>query len=202
MTRADLQALKAPLLVLAATLLAAAAAIGFTDRMLAAAHEELAREQARLKEARTRLQKSGEEREIIVRYLDGFRQLERLGFVGEEARINWLDGLRLANQQADLFGVDYQIGVQRPYPFAADFNPGAIALYHSVMKLRFPLLHEEDLARFFAQLAHQRVGVFTVDQCLLRRLETGGAIRYQPHLSAECELSWITAKVAGGGQRK
>ncbi|HXF67978.1 MAG TPA: hypothetical protein VNK67_14935 [Burkholderiales bacterium] len=202
MTRADLRALKTPLLVLVATLLAAAAAIGSTDRMMVAAREQLAREQARLVEARTRLQKSGDEREIIVRYLDGFRQLERLGFVGEEARINWLDGLRLANQQADLFGVDYQIGAQRPYPYAADFNPGAIALNQSVMKLRFGLLHEEDLMRFFAQLARQGVGVFTVDQCLLRRIETGGALRYQPNLSAECELSWITAKVAGGGQQK
>ena len=59
-----------------------------------------------------------------MRYLDGFRQLERTGFVGEEQRINWLDGLRLANQQADLFGVDYQIGTQKPYRTPPNSIPG------------------------------------------------------------------------------
>jgi hypothetical protein len=201
MTRADLQALRNPLLVLAATLLASATLLWYTDLLLAQAHQQLARAQAQLKEARMRLQRSGDEREIIVRYLDAFQRLERAGFVGEEARINWLDGLRLANQQAGLFGVDYQIGIQRPYPYAADLDPGQIALNHSPMRLRFRLLHEEDLVHFFSLLARQDVGLFTVDQCLLRRIETGGTTRYQPNLSAECELSWITAKVPAGERK-
>jgi hypothetical protein len=202
MTRSDFQALKNPLLVFLAVTLIGAATVYYSERLRATQRLELVRQQAQLKDARTRLQKSGDEREIIIRYLDRYRQMERLGYIGEEQRINWLDGLRLANRQADLFGVEYQIGAQRPYAYAADFNPGQLALNQSVMRLRFRLLHEEDLLRFFNALARQGNGLFTIDQCMLRRINTGGIIRYQPNVNAECDLSWITVKVAPGPQSR
>ena len=202
MNAADLQALRNPLIVLVAVLLAGAAAIYYSDLMAVAARQQLAQQQNQLKEARTRLQKSGDEKDVIVRFLDGFRQLERSGFVGEEQRINWLDALRLANQQADLFGVDYQIAMQKRFQYAAELNPGPIALNQSIMRLRFRLLHEEDLVRFLNALARQGGGIFTVDLCLLRRIDTGGVIRYQPNVQADCELSWITAKVGAAADQK
>jgi len=200
--QADLQALRTPLIATLVVLLAGAAAIYYFDRLKKEARQQLTQQQVLLKEARTRLQKSGEEKDIIVKYLDSFRQLESAGFVGEEQRINWLDGLRLANQQADLFGVDYQIAMQRPYPFAADFNPGQLTLNQSLMQLRFQLLHEEDLTRFLNALARQGGGIFTVDQCVMKRLNTGGVIRFQPNVGAECDLSWITLRVGPNVDQK
>jgi hypothetical protein len=200
MNAADLQALRNPLLLLLVVLIAGASAIYYSDRLKAVARQQLVQQQGQLREARTRLQKSGDEKDVIVRYLDDYRQLERSGFVGEEQRINWLDGLRLANQQADLFGVDYQIATQKPYPYATDFNPGQIALNQSAMKLNFRLLHEEDLMRFLAALGRQGGGIFTVDECSMKRVDTRGVIRYQPNVTAECELSWITAKVGASAQ--
>jgi hypothetical protein len=202
MNQADLQALRNPLLVVAGVALLGALAVYSSSRLMIAAGQQLSQQQLQLKDARTRLQKSGEEKDIIVRYLDGFRQLERTGFVGEEQRINWLDGLRLANQQADLFGVDYQIGAQRPYAYAAEFVPGALALNQSVMRIRFRLLHEGDLGRFFDSLARQGTGIFAVDQCMLRRIDTRGVIRYQPNVNAECDLSWITVGIGASAAQK
>lgn len=202
MNQADLQALRNPLLALAAVALIGALAVYYSGRLMISARQFLAQQQVQLKDARTRLQRSGDEKDIIVRYIGGFRQLERTGFVGDEQRINWLDGLRLANQQADLFGVDYQIGAQKPYAFASEFSPGALALNESTMRVRFRLLHEGDLGRFFDSLARQGTGIFTIDQCQLRRIDTGGVIRYQPNVSAECDLSWITVKVGAGGAQK
>ena len=202
MTQADLQALRNPLLVLATVALLGALSVYYSSRMMIAARQQLAQQQVQLKEARTRLQKSGEEKDIIVRYIDRFRQLERAGFVGAEQRINWLDGLRLANQQTDLFGVDYQIGVQSAYPFASEFSPGPLMLKQSVMRVRFRLLHEGDLSRFFNALANQDSGIFTIDQCRLRRIDTGGVIRYQPNVNAECDLSWITIEVGASAEQR
>jgi hypothetical protein len=202
MNQADLQALRNPLLALAAAALIGALAVYYSGRLMVSARQQLAQQQAQLKDARTRLQRSGDEKDIIVRYIGGFRQLERTGFVGDEQRINWLDGLRLANQQADLFGVDYQIGAQKPYAYASEFSPGALAMNESAMRVRFRLLHEGDLGRFFDSLARQGTGIFTVDQCQLRRIDTGGVIRYQPNVSAECELSWITVRAGAGGAPK
>lgn len=195
MSQEDLQALKGPLAFLLVVLVAGAGAIYYSDRAKATARQQLVQQQGQLREARTRLQRSGDEKDLIVRYLDSFRQLERAGFVGEEQRINWLDGLRLANQRADLFGVDYQIGTQTAYTYSTDFNPGPIALNQSVMRLQFRLLHEADLMRFLSALAAQGGGLFTVDQCKLSRIDTRGVIRYQPNITADCDLSWITAKV-------
>jgi len=202
MNQSDFEALRTPLLVLLAVLVAGAGAVFYSDRLLTSERQQLLQQQGQLKQAHVRLQKSGDESDIIVLYLDRYRQLERTGFVGEEQRINWLDGLRLANQQADLFGVDYQIGTQKAYPFAAEFNPGQIELNQSLMQLRFRLLHEGDLLRFFDALARQNAGIFTIDQCLLRRIDTRGVIRYQPNVNAECELSWITAKVGAAAAQK
>jgi len=202
MTRADLQAVRNPSLLLAAILVVAAAGIYYTDWLVKGARQQLSRQEALMRDARTRLQRSGEEREVIVKYLGAYRDLQRAGFVGDEQRINWLDGLRLANQDADLFGVDYEIGVQKPYPYAKDLNPGQIQLKESLMKLRFRLLHEEDLMRFLDTLKRQGAGLYTVDQCALRRLNIGGVIRYQPNIAAECELAWITATVGTGTEQK
>lgn len=197
MNAAELNALRAPVLVLLTAALAAAGAVYYTDGLLQQARRQLAQQEVQLREARTRLYRSGEEREIITRHLGRYRELQRIGFVGEEQRINWLDGLRLANQRSELFGVDYQISAQRPYPHAGEFNPGQIALSQSVMKVRFRLLHEEDLIRFFNALAQTGAGVFCIDECTLKRIDAGSALRYQPNLAAECELSWITAQPAG-----
>ena len=199
MNQADLAALRNPLLVLVAVLLIAAAAIYSTEQIGASAEKQLKEQKDRLSQARTRLQKSGEEKDVIVRYRGAFQALERAGFVGEEKRINWLDGLRVTNQQADLFGVDYQISAQKKYRYASALEPGDVQLYESEMVLRFRLLHEEDLVRFFALLARQNVGIFQLNQCELRRIDTRGVIRYQPNLSVKCDLSWITAKVPKAG---
>lgn len=193
----DLKALQAPLLALMAAALAATGAVYYTDMLLKQGQQLLTQQEMQLREARTRLYKSGEEKEVIVRYLGSYQQLQRIGFVGDEQRINWLDGLRITNQQADLFGAEYQITPQRPYPYASELSPGQLALNQSVMKLRFRLLHEEDLTRFFNMLASVGAGVFSIDECTLKRIDASGSIRYQPNLAADCELSWVTAKPVG-----
>lgn len=202
MTRADFKAVRNPLLALGAILVLAAGAVYSTNQLALGARRDLAQQETQLKDARTRLLRSGDEKDLIVRYLGAYQQLQKQGFAGEEQRINWLDALRQTNQQADLFGVDYDIGTQKAYPFAAALNPGPIQLRESVMRLRFRLLHEEDLPRFLDLLSRQGAGIYAVDQCSLKRVDRPGVIRYQPNLAAECELAWITASVAPTPEKK
>lgn len=202
MNAEDFKALRIPLLVLVCTAAIAAGAIYYTNFLREQSGQKLIEQQKQLVQARTRLQRSGEEKDVIVRYLPAYQQLQRAGFAGDEQRINWLDGLRVANQQAELFGVDYQISIQRPYLYAAELNSGPLPLMESVMKLRFRLLHEDDLMRFFNALARQNVGFFLIDQCNAVRIDTGGVIRYQPNLLVDCELSWITVKAGAATEKK
>lgn len=194
MKTAGLTTLQVPALFLLVIVLGGCAAVYYTSDLLQQARQHLAHQERQLKEARNRLYRSGEERELISRYRDRYIELQRIGFIGEEQRINWLDGLRIANQRAELFGIDYQISEQRAYPYAPELNPGQLTLHQSVMKLKFGLLHEGDLMQFFRILAQSGAGVFHIDHCTVRRLEGPNVMRYQPNLAAECALTWITAR--------
>ncbi len=188
----DLAALRGALIVLATIAALGAAAVVFTARLVEQAEREMMTQKSALQEARLRYQRSGDEKDTIVRYLDDYEKLQREGVVGEERRINWIDGLRTANIHSELFGVDYQIGVQQPFA-GGGASPGGMELRQSEMKIRLPLLHEGDLLRFLETLDRQHVGLFTVGKCALDRAnQAGGAPRYQPNLVAECSLTWIT----------
>lgn len=202
MNAADLRNLRTPLTVLVLMLAVGAGLIYRIDQALATAQRDLVQQQNQLREARTRLQKSGLEKEVIVRYLGSYHDLQRLGFVGDEQRLNWLEALRLSNQQVQLYGVQYQIGAQQAYPYAAELDPGSLVLHQSLMKLSFRLLHEGDLMNFLAALARQRAGFFAVNQCVIQRLNPDGAARLQPNLGAECEIAWITVTPATRADRK
>ncbi len=193
MNAEELKALRVPLILLLVVIAAAAGVIYYTDLLRKQSQTTLVRAQAQLREAQTRMQRSGDEKTIIVQYVDKYRQLETAGFIGEEQRINWIDAMRNANARTDLFGVSYEIGAQQPYAHAAELAPGSIALKQSRMKLDFRLLHEGDLLRFFDALREQGAGLFHLDQCTLRRIEAGTTLRYQPNIAANCELAWITA---------
>lgn len=198
--------LTVPLIVFTMIALAAAGAVKFSMKHADAARQNYNTQQTQLREAQTRVQKSGAEKELIVRYLPQYQQLARAGFVGDEQRINWLDALRTVNQKGDLFGIDYDISPRRPLPptsaLASTLAQGQMQVMQSIMKLRFPLLHEEDLPRFFDLLSNQQVGVFIVDQCTVRRAAAASRLRYQPNLAADCQLSWLTAQPATAPESK
>jgi len=203
--REDLEALRVPVIALGATLLAALIMVSYSGSVLDNAERTRAQREAQLREARSRIQNAGEEKEMIARYLAAYQALAKAGFVGDEQRINWLDSLRLANEETRIFGVEYDIGAQKPYVYAAEYNPGQLVLQESVMHLRFNLLHEEDLPRFFDALGRYGAGFFTVEQCQLRRVRPGDidrSMQVQPNLTSECDLRWLTVKPQAGTERR
>jgi hypothetical protein len=198
LSKRDLQSLSKPLIALALVAGVSAAAVVYSTGMVKKAKSEVSAQESTLREARNRVQQSGQEKGIIERNVEPYRQLERTGIVGEEHRIGWIDALRSANREADLYGVEYEVGPQQPYSFMSEANAGALVVHQSIMKLRLGLLHEGDLFRFFEALAVQKVGRFTVNKCNLKRLPVDLSVPVnQPTLHAECELAWIT--IAGPG---
>ena len=194
MNRNALPALKAPLVTLITVIVIGASLLIYIDFALTKTKRELVQQQSKVREARARLQKARDDNATIARYLSSYQNLQRIGFIGDEQRINWLDALRFTNQQTRLFGVNYQIGTQQPYPYASELDPGQLTLHQSVMKVTVRLLHEGDLIRFLGTLAQQRAGVFSVDQCTMERVDVGGSARNQPNVRADCELAWITLR--------
>jgi hypothetical protein len=193
MTARDLRALSRPLLALALVGAISAAAVAYSGKAVKSARAEVKTQEVGLTEARNRIQRSDQEKGVIEHYVEPYRQLERAGIVGEERRISWIDALRTANQEADLYGAEYEVSPQQSYAFSNEVSTGSLAVHQSIMKLRLGLLHEGDLFRFFEALAAQKVGRFSVNQCSLKRLPVDFAVPVnQPTLNAECELAWIT----------
>ena len=131
----DIPALGRPLLALALVTGLSAGGILFAERLVKDARGSLTKAQAELGEARKRVHRSGEERDTILRYVGPYQALAQRGIVGEEQRLAWVDALRVANNQAQLYGVEYEVGAQQAYTCAADAGAGALPLQQSLMKL-------------------------------------------------------------------
>ena len=77
MNAAELKTLRGPLILLLLAIAAAAGAIYYTHQLRLQAQVELTKQQVRLREAQTRMQRSGDEKSIIVQYVDQYRQLQQ-----------------------------------------------------------------------------------------------------------------------------
>jgi hypothetical protein len=193
LTSKDLGEMKMPLLALTIAVAASFAMVAFSSNQRSQAEKEFRDQLTALQQARTRYQRSGDERETVTHYLKAYRQLERIGFVGAEQRLNWVESLRAANAKAGLFGVDYQLTAQEPFPYVAKDNPVGDRVKQSRMRLTFGVLHEGDLTRLFRALSAQQPGLYTLNSCSLDRATRQGApLPRQANLTAECELSWLT----------
>lgn len=189
---------KLSVLVLPAALFVVVAAgsagvIGYSDTLVGTAESRRTAQAQQLSAARSRHANAGLERDIITRYSGVYDALAHIGFVGTEQRLDWVDSLRNANREANLFGVEYLIGQQEAFAAAADFGAADLPMRQSVMQVKMQLLHEGDLMNFFRRLAAHRAGVFLMNGCTLRRAGTVAVTTAaQPNLNADCELTWVT----------
>lgn len=189
-----------PAVVLAFALAGAGAIAVTTHRMAMAGAAQEAVQQRALAEARTRFQRVGDERERLALNAPRYRALQAVGFIGPGQRVNWLDGLRIAAEDARLSGVQYQIGAETVLPAPP---PGAVGLMYSPMTIDLQLLHEADLLRFLRALEARRAGVFLLEGCSLERLgASADAPRPDANLRAECSLSWVTAPASADTTRR
>jgi hypothetical protein len=189
----DIPALGRPLLTVLGVLALCAGGLYYTNQLVKRARNDLSAAEGQLAEARKRVQQSGEERDMIGRYVQPYTTLVERGVVGEEQRLSWVDALREANNQTKLYGVEYEVGAQQPYAFTTEVQAAGLPVQQSLMKLRFGILYEDDLLAFFRALQAQSVGSFSINQCVLKRVSREpGRPSNTPTLQAECELAWIT----------
>jgi len=193
LTAKDFGAMRMPAIALVVALTASYAVIWFTSNQRSESEGQYRQQVVALQEAKTRYQRSGEERETVMRYIQAYRQLEKIGFIGAEQRLNWIESLREANAQAGLFGVDYQMTAQEPFPYVTKDNPIGSRIKQSKMRLTFGVLHEADLMKLFRSLPARQAGLFSIVGCSLDRAGRDGIpVPRQANLSAVCELSWVT----------
>lgn len=130
------------------------------------------------------------EKEDIRVYQPLYTALRRRGFIGTENRLDWVDAIRQIQEQRHLLPLTYEIYPQQPYKLAGRIATGEYQLRGSRMALHMDLLHELDLFNFLGDLRQR--GVFTVQDCTLRRAAGAGNAPLAPGLTGDCTLNWLT----------
>lgn len=194
LSKQDWGKLRFPIISLGVALIVATLLVGYAKQRKTEKLQAMELQQRQLDQARQRYQASGQEKEIIIKYLPLYRQLIQDGFIGEERRLEWVDGLRIIHQQNRLFGINYTISTQEEYKPAFALNVGPFSLHRSVMKLELSMLHEGDLLTLLNTLDAQQSTPFIVRDCEITRVGAINTSNLAPNLRADCELDWLTIR--------
>ncbi len=124
-----------------------------------------------------------------------YRKLAQTGFIGEEQRLLWIESLRDAAIDEQIFNLQFRLGQQEP--FRGDLgNPGTtLGLYASAMNLQLKLAHEGELLRFLNGVENRGHGLFDISRCTLTpTFPPTGPANDAPNVFADCELLWYTVR--------
>ena len=153
--------------------------------------QQLKQDQQLQADARSQLANAQSDLKNMAAYQMEYDALVLQKVIGNEQRLDWIEGLEQLRAQKMVPDFKYTIGPQKPYAPNPPQNSGNFSLSFSPMSLQIELLHEEQLLRFFDTLDTRLPGWFLLDQCSLTRNENsaGGT-----PLAAECGGGWFTMK--------
>lgn len=187
-------ALKTSSVVLLVVVLITGTGVWWSANMLKQAEAARVQQHQANEAAKQKLQRSNTEKQLIEQHRDAYQALVARGFVGPENRLAWLEAVQQANRDARLYGLDYSLEprtvVQQP-----DLT---VPLGQTVMRIRMPMLVEDDLANFLSALQQRSTGIFRVRSCQIARSGDGAPQPInKPELETECELLWFTIATSG-----
>ncbi|MDD2914077.1 MAG: hypothetical protein PHP70_02030 [Gallionella sp.] len=141
-------------------------------------------------EAQNRLTTARQDRENRSVYAREYGALEENKIIGDEQRLDWIEGLEKLRLQNFATDFRYNIAPQKNYAAIPAIDSGNFHIRYSEMKLQFDLLHEGQLVDFFDALRNQIKGRYQLAGCVLQRGMSDAA--GYTSLKAECSGGWIT----------
>jgi hypothetical protein len=188
----DLLPLRLPAVALVTAVIISVLLINYSAKKFAVQQQYVRAARMQMEEASKRYRDSDLEKEMIARYLPKYRALEARGFIGSENRIGWIDALRIADQKAGGFGVQYQLSAQGPYKGLLSGDPIASRLRRSTMDIRFGVVHEGQFLGFLDALEAEDAGMFALRSCSLEPIQRDKPQPRTQNLNAKCEIDWVT----------
>jgi hypothetical protein len=109
-------------------------------------------------------------RRLVDRYHRRYDEFYRLGFVGRERRLDWIETLREARMDLTLPRIGYAIEpqLQAIAPVESYMASDDVQIHLSRAQLEIGLLHELDLLHFVDALQRRAPGLIRVDHCELK----------------------------------
>ncbi|MEO7576668.1 MAG: hypothetical protein ABIT83_03555 [Massilia sp.] len=194
--RDDLVLVRRAVLVFAGALLAAAGATMASNHAAAEQADRLTKATRAHQRALSRLRNVALEQQDIALYQPRFLALRQAGLIGGENRLAWVEAVRTVQAQRKLPSVSYEIEPQQVVTMDRQLDLADYRLRASRMQLHMGLAHELDL---FAVLdALQRAGLFSVEDCKLRRVALQLDAASSAGVQSECTVVGLSLGAKGG----
>lgn len=145
------------------------------------------------------LQEIEESERIIIENIDYFNRIVADSVMDEENRVILLEDISRLRERHHLFPIDIEIAEQArqllSYGDSVEFPDEQITLRSSQIVINMPLLHEEDLSRFFADFLNTG-RLLVANRCTLTNslLDESDMREVVEHQRATCEFHWFTLR--------
>jgi hypothetical protein len=196
LSRSDFQLMRFNIAAISISVLLSGILIYGSQQFAYRTGNELRTAQSQLKDARNRLSVARQDQENLSSYAIEYDALEKQNIIGDDNRLDWMEGLGKLRNQNFVLGFRYNIAPQKIYSPQPVVDSGNFNLNYSEMKLQFDLLHEVQLLNFFDALHHQIKGHYQLDGCSMKHVATDENSNMDTitHITAECDGGWITLK--------
>jgi hypothetical protein len=149
------------------------------------------------RDIRNRLMRAPEEEQELRSKIAIYQQLQDRGIIGQEERLNWVEQIGKIKAARRLFDLQYEISPQKSLTDTT-LPGGAVGgdyeFMASTMNLQMPLLHEDDLLGFLADLRKTVHAHILVRDCTIERVPPNSESRLSAQLRAVCTIDWITLR--------
>ena len=150
--------------------------------------------QSQMDDARNRLAMAIQDQESLAVFSREYDVLEKNKIIGDDHRLDWMEGLEKIRNQNRTIDFRYNIAPQKIYAPQPPIDSGNFDIHYSEMKLQFDLRHEGQLLNFFDAMRNQIKGQFQLEGCIMQRVATNEVPIAGVNIKAECNGGWITLK--------
>lgn len=194
--KSDFALLRWSIMAIAASLLVGATVLYASGKYAEISLKDLRAAQSQLNDARNRLSTAYEDQKNMAIYADEYRVLADRKIIGDDFRLDWMEGMEKIRQQNSVIDFRFTIAPQKIYVSQPAINSGNFDINYSEMKLQMDLLHEGQMLDFFNALRKQINGQYQLESCALKHdaVNDAGNAAVAVHIKAECNGGWITLK--------
>lgn len=197
LSRDDLKRLRVPIALCLVLISAGAIALVSAERAMGRAQKDQSTVRQSKLVAQDKVAKATEEEREIRENLAQFQRLVSWGLVGEEKRLDWVESIAQIRLQRKLFKINYDIEAQKMLDYPGVMPAGGVEFRSSRLKVNMPLLHEDDLLNFLADLQAAGKAYVSTRKCVLERTEREappGGRGMSPRLKSDCQVDMITMR--------
>jgi hypothetical protein len=188
--------IKRALYVFTVVVIASVVTVALSDSFVDDAYQNEQSEKRAMRIWKNKIDGSRESNKIIDEYESSYTSLVNRHIVGEENRLSWFETIQSTANAKGMLLVKYDITSQELVPdTTGQHSAKGLEVYRSKMTIDIRMAHEGDLFAMLNTLDEKAKGLFIVDKCEIKKIETR-LNEDRERMRSLCELSWYTFKSA------